>query len=335
MSLKLDRNARCAVVGYGSWATAIIKILCENEKRVSWLITNPAVAEGVINDEHNPKYLSDAELDIARIDVSDDINHVVREADIIILATPSAFLKKTLEPLTESLSDKFIVSAIKGIIPDEYLTVAEYMNRFYDIPFSHIGIVTGPCHAEEVALEHLSYLTVVCTDPDNSEVLRAKFSTKYIRTVSSTDIYGIEYATVLKNIYAIAVGIAAGLGYGDNFIAVLLANCSIEMERFVTETYPSERQTRASAYLGDLLVTGYSLFSRNRRFGMMIGRGHSVAAAHLQLGMVAEGYFASECIRHVNSRFGVEMPIADMVYDILYPKVKARAAMKILTTKLI
>ncbi len=335
MSLKLDRNARCAVVGYGSWATAIIKILCENEKRVSWLITNPTVAEGVINDEHNPKYLSDAELDIARIDVSDDINHVVREADIIILATPSAFLKKTLEPLRESLSDKFIISAIKGIIPDEYLTVAEYMNRFYEIPFSHIGIVTGPCHAEEVALEHLSYLTVVCTDQDNSEVLRAKFSTNYIRTVSSTDIYGIEYATVLKNIYAIAVGIAAGLGYGDNFIAVLLANCSIEMERFVTETYPSERQTRASAYLGDLLVTGYSLFSRNRRFGMMIGRGHSVAAAQLQLGMVAEGYFASECIRHVNSRFGVEMPIADMVYDILYRKVKARAAMKILTTKLI
>ncbi len=335
MSLKLDRNARCAVVGYGSWATAIIKILCENEKRVSWLITNPAVAEGVINDEHNPKYLSDAELDVARIDISDDINHVVREADIIILATPSAFLKKTLEPLRESLSDKFIISAIKGIIPDEYLTVAEYMNRFYDIPFGHIGIVTGPCHAEEVALEHLSYLTVVCTDQDNSEVLRAKFSTNYIRTVSSTDIYGIEYATVLKNIYAIAVGIAAGLGYGDNFIAVLLANCSIEMERFVTETYPSERQTRASAYLGDLLVTGYSLFSRNRRFGMMIGRGHSVAAAQLQLGMVAEGYFASECIRHVNSRFGVEMPIADMVYDILYRKVKARTAMKILTTKLI
>ena len=335
MSLKLDTNARCAVIGYGSWATAIVKILCENEQRVSWLISNPIVAEGVINEEHNPKYLSDAELDVARIDISDDINHVVRKADIIILATPSAFLKKTLEPLRESLSDKFIISAIKGIIPDEYLTVAEYMNRFYDIPFGHIGIVTGPCHAEEVALEHLSYLTVVCTDQDNSEVLRAKFSTNYIRTVSSTDIYGIEYATVLKNIYAIAVGIAAGLGYGDNFIAVLLANCSIEMERFVTETYPSERQTRASAYLGDLLVTGYSLFSRNRRFGMMIGRGHSVAAAQLQLGMVAEGYFASECIRHVNSRFGVEMPIADMVYDILYRKVKARTAMKILTTKLI
>lgn len=335
MSLKLDTNARCAVIGYGSWATAIIKILCENEKRVSWLISNPVVAEGIINEEHNPKYLSDAELDVARIDISDDINHVVREADIIILATPSAFLKKTLEPLRESLSDKFIISAIKGIIPDEYLTVAEYMNRFYEIPFSHIGIVTGPCHAEEVALEHLSYLTVVCTDQDNSEVLRAKFSTNYIRTVSSTDIYGIEYATVLKNIYAIAVGIAAGLGYGDNFIAVLLANCSIEMERFVTETYPSERQTRASAYLGDLLVTGYSLFSRNRRFGMMIGRGHSVAAAQLQLGMVAEGYFASECIRHVNNRFGVEMPIADAVYDILYRKVKARTAMKLLTTKLI
>lgn len=335
MSLKLDTNARCAVIGYGSWATAIVKILCENSPRISWLIGNPAVAEGVLADERNPKYLSDAALDINKLDISDDINKVVAEADIIILATPSAFLKKTLEPLTVALDDKFIVSAIKGIVPDEYVTVAEYMNQHYSIPFGRIGIVTGPCHAEEVALEHLSYLTVVCSNDDDAKVLQEKFTTDYIRTVTSNDIYGIEYATVLKNIYAIAVGIAAGLGYGDNFIAVLLANSSIEMERFLNETYPAERQSRASAYLGDLLVTGYSLFSRNRRFGMMIGRGHSVAAAQLQLGMVAEGYFASECIRHVNHRYGVEMPIADAVYDILYRKVKARNAMKILTTKLI
>ena len=335
MSLKLDTNARCAVIGYGSWATAIVKILCENEQRVGWLIGNPIVAEGVINEEHNPKYLSDAELDTSKLAISDDINQVVREADIIVMATPSAYLKKTLEPLTESLDDKFIVSAIKGIIPDEYVTVAEYFNQHYSIPFGHIGIVTGPCHAEEVALEHLSYLTVVCSNTEDAEVLQRKFTTKYIRTVTSSDIYGIEYATVLKNFYAIADGIADGLGYGDNFLAVLLANSSIEMERFLNETYPAERQSRASAYLGDLLVTGYSLFSRNRRFGMMIGRGHSVAAAQLQLGMVAEGYFASECIRHVNKRFGVDMPIADAVYDILYRKVKARAAMKLLTTKLI
>lgn len=335
MSLKLDSNARCAVIGYGSWATALVKILCENENRVGWLISNPAVAEGILTDERNPKYLSDAALDLSKLDISDDINHVVANADIVVLATPSAYLKKTLEPLTVALEDKFIVSAIKGIIPDEYLTVAEYMHEHYSIPFGRIGIVTGPCHAEEVALEHLSYLTVVCSNEEDAEVLRPKFTTDYIRTVTSNDIYGIEYATVLKNIYAIAVGIAAGLGYGDNFIAVLLANSSIEMERFLNQTYPTERQTRASAYLGDLLVTGYSLFSRNRRFGMMIGRGHSVAAAQLQLGMVAEGYFASECIRHVNSRFGVEMPIADMVYDILYRKVRARNAMKILTTKLI
>lgn len=335
MSLKLDSNARCAVIGYGSWATAIVKILCENEQRVGWLIGNPAVAEGVLTEERNPKYLSDAALSLSKLDISDDINKVVREADIIVMATPSAYLKKTLEPLTESLDDKFIVSAIKGIIPDEYVTVAEYFNQQYSIPFGRIGIVTGPCHAEEVALEHLSYLTVVCSDAEDTEVLRGKFSTDYIRTVTSSDIYGIEYATVLKNIYAIAVGIAAGLGYGDNFIAVLLANSSIEMERFLNETYPTERQSRASAYLGDLLVTGYSLFSRNRRFGMMIGRGHSVAAAQLQLGMVAEGYFASECIRHVNQRYGVEMPIADAVYDILYRKIRPRTAMKILTTKLI
>jgi glycerol-3-phosphate dehydrogenase (NAD(P)+) len=278
--------------------------------------------------------LSDAELDIARIDVSDDINHVVREADIIILATPSAFLKKTLEPLTESLTDKFIVSAIKGIIPEEYLTVAEYMNHFYDIPFSHIGIVTGPCHAEEVALEHLSYLTVVCTDPDNSEVLRAKFSTKYIRTVSSTDIYGIEYATVLKNIYAIAAGMCQALHYGDNFQAVLLSNAIQEIQRFATAMSNVPRDITASGYLGDVLVTGYSQFSRNRQFGQMLGLGYSVKAAQMEMEMIAEGFYGTKAIYEANQRIKVSLPIVDAMYEILYNRQKAKLIIKSLTTKL-
>ncbi len=335
MNLKLDTGAGCAVVGYGSWATALVKILAENETSVHWYVANPAVAEALRRTGHNPKYLTDVELPADRIVVCEDLNEAVAEAGIVILAAPSAYLKKTLAPLGVALDDKFVVSAIKGIVPDEYVTVAEYIHNRYGLPFSRIGIVTGPCHAEEVALERLSYLTVVCSDPDDAEVLRRKFTTDYIRTVTSTDIYGIEYATVLKNIYAIAVGIASGLGYGDNFTAVLIANCAIELERFLAESYPAERQTGASAYLGDLLVTGYSLFSRNRRFGMMIGRGHSVEAAQLQLGMVAEGYFASECIRHINGRLGIAMPIADTVYDILYRGARADKAMKQLTIKLI
>lgn len=335
MDFKLDTNARCAVVGYGSWATALVKILTENERTVRWHVANPAVAEVLRRDGHNPKYLTDVELPVGRIAVCEDLNEAVADAQIVVLAAPSAYLKKTLAPLAVPLDDKFVVSAIKGIVPDEYVTVAEYIHDRYGLPFGRIGIVTGPCHAEEVALERLSYLTVVCSDPDDAETLRHKFSTDYIRTVTSTDIYGIEYATVLKNIYAIAVGIASGLGYGDNFTAVLIANCAVEMERFLAESYPAKRQTGASAYLGDLLVTGYSLFSRNRRFGMMIGRGYSVEAAQLQLGMVAEGYFAAECIRHINTRFDIEMPIADTVYEILYRGAKAKEAMKELTTKLI
>lgn len=335
MNFKLNDQAQCAVIGYGSWGTALVKILTENERLVRWHIGNPVVADGIRLDGHNPKYLSDVEFDTSRLYISQDIDRIVQEADVVILATPSAYLKKTLSEMTVSLADKFIVSAIKGIVPDEYVTVAEYIHNNYQVSFGRIGIVTGPCHAEEVALERLSYLTVVCSDIDNAQTLRKKITTKYIRTVLSKDIYGIEYATVLKNIYAISVGIASGLGYGDNFTAVLIANCSIEMDRFLSETYPDERQTGASAYLGDLLVTAYSLFSRNRRFGMMIGRGYSVKAAHLQLGMVAEGYFAAECIHHINCRYNVEMPIADTVYDILYRGVPAAKAMKSLTTKLI
>ena len=328
-------NATVAIMGGGSWATAIAKILLSNVEKINWYIRRDDRIEDFKRLGHNPAYLSSVRFDTSRINFSSDINKVARESDILVFVTPSPYIKSHLKKLKEDIRDKFIVNAIKGIVPDENLIISEYFHRVYKVPYDNLSVMAGPCHAEEVALEHLSYLTVVCSNADDAEQLRRKFTTKYIQTVTSSDIYGIEYATVLKNIYAIAVGIAAGLGYGDNFLAVLLANSSIEMERFLNETYPAERQSRASAYLGDLLVTGYSLFSRNRRFGMMIGRGHSVAAAQLQLGMVAEGYFASECIRHINSRFGVEMPIANAVYDILYRKVKARNAMKLLTTKLI
>lgn len=335
MEYKIGKEARCAVIGYGSWATAIVGLLTVNERKVSWYIRNPEVLEGLRTEGRNPRYVSDLEFDRDRIAPSDDLNEVVRDADILILATPSAYLKEFLAPLTESLQDKFIVSAIKGIVPGDYQTVVEYIHDRYSLSYKQIGLVTGPSHAEEVSRGKLSYLTVVCTDPDNARLIGEKFATPYIRLSYSTDLYGIEYAAILKNIYALAVGVAVGLGYGDNFLAVLIANSAGEMTRFLQESYPAARDTQVSAYLGDLLVTCYSIHSRNRRLGLLIGHGCTVRSALNEMTMVAEGYFAADCIRHISSCHQVEMPIAEAVYKILYKNAPARRCMKELTLKLI
>ncbi len=335
MEYKIGKEARCAVIGYGSWATAIAGLLVENEPKVGWYVRNPEVLEGLLAEGRNLKYVSDLEFDPSRITPSGDINEVVANADIIILATPSAYLKDFLEPLTVSLKDKFIVSAIKGIVPGDYKTVVEYIHDHYDLSYKQIGIITGPSHAEEVSRGKLSYLTVVCTDIDNAYMLGNSFMTDYIRLSYSTDLYGIEYGAIMKNIYALAVGMAVGLGYGDNFLAVLIANAANEMTRFLQESYPAERNTQVSAYLGDLLVTCYSTHSRNRRLGLMIGRGLTVKSALNEMTMVAEGYFAADTIRHINGHHKIELPIADMVYNVLYKGASARKCMKELTTKLI
>ena len=336
MEYKIGKDARCAVIGYGSWATAIVWLLAANETRVGWYVRNPEVLENLRTEGRNPRYLSDVEFDMERIAVSDDLDEVVRDADILVLAAPSAYLKEFLAPLTESLADKFIVSAIKGIIPgDEYKTVVEYIHDRYGVSYSQLGLFTGPSHAEEVSRGKLTYLTVVCTDPGNARLIGSKFAAPYIKLSYSTDLYGIEYAAILKNIYALAVGIAVGLGYGDNFLAVLIANGAGEMKRFLDESYPEARETLVSAYVGDLLVTCYSVHSRNRRLGLLIGRGCSVRSALNEMTMVAEGYFAADCIRHINTRHEVDMPIAETVYKILYEKASARRSMKELITKLI
>ena len=335
MAYTIEREARCAVIGYGSWATALVKIILENEADVGWYIRNREVLDYIRQHKTNPRYLRDVHFYTNNLRMSDDIDEVVASADIVILAVPSAFLKAVLEPLTVSLRDKFVISAIKGIVPDDYVTVAEYINRHYEVPFDQIGIISGPCHAEEVALERLSYLTVVCKSLDNAVILGEKIKTRYINVSHSTDIYGIEYAAVIKNIYAIAVGMAIGLGYGDNFLAVLISNAAMEMARFMNTTYPAPRDTNASAYLGDLLVTSYSQFSRNRTFGLMIGKGYSVRNAQIEMSMIAEGYYASACITQINKRHGVDMPIARMVYNILSGGESPSAAMKMLTARLV
>lgn len=335
MEYRIGPNARCAVIGHGSWATAIVGLLAAGKQRVGWYVRNPEVLETLLAEGRNPKYISDMEFGSGCIAPSGDLNAVVRDAEIVILAMPSAYLKEFLEPLTVSLADKFVVSAIKGIVPGDYQTVAEYVRSRYGLSFGQIGLFSGPSHAEEVSRGRLSYLTVVCTDVRNAMAIGEKFAGGNIRLSYSTDIYGVEYAAILKNIYALAVGLAVGLGYGDNFLAVLIANAAGEMARFLRESYPAERNTQVSAYLGDLLVTCYSTYSRNRRLGLLIGHGCTVKSALNEMTMVAEGYFAAECIRHVNTRHGVEMPIADMVYRVLYEGASARRSMKELTTKLL
>ena len=299
MKYSIDPNARCAVIGAGSWATAIVKILLENEKRIAWYIREPEIRESIAANGTNALYLQDVHFDADRLDISGDVNEVFEQADLVVLAVPSAYIKTTLQPLRVSLENKFIVSAIKGIIANEYITIAEFMNQDYGVPFGR------------------------------------KFASRYINTVYSTDIYGVEYGAVLKNIYAVAVGICTGLGYGDNFMAVLIANSAMEMSRFMERTYPSPRDFNASVYLGDLLVTCYSKFSRNRTFGTMIGKGYSVKSTMLEMTMVAEGYYSSACINQINKKFDIYMPIADAVYRILYQKASAADTIKRLQKELV
>jgi glycerol-3-phosphate dehydrogenase (NAD(P)+) len=308
----------------------------ENGNRVGWYVRNPDVAESLRSEGRNPRYLSDVEFDAKCIEVSGDINAVVGATDVVIFAAPSAFVKNYFEGLTVPLADRFVISAIKGIVPGNYLSVTEYLSRDHGLTLGRTGVIGGPSHAEEIALERLSYLTVACENLDNARIMTHKLSAKYIRTTISADIHGVEYAAILKNIYALSVGIAAGLGYGDNFASVLISNGAREMRRFLQKVFPcTGRDTDVSAYLGDLLVTAYSPFSRNRRFGLMIGTGLHVKVAQMELGGVAEGYYASETVRHVNDAHGVDMPIAEAVYSILYEGTTPSKTMRNLTNKLI
>lgn len=334
MSYKIKNDAVCGMIGYGSWATALVHTLQENRQSIWWHIRNPEVLESIQTEGRNAKYLNDVEFDKELINATADINEVVRNSDIIIIAAPSAYLKDFMKDLTESLDGKFILSATKGIIPDDYKTITEFFRDTYGLSYDHLGLISGPSHAEEVSRDRLSYLTVAATDVENGNVIGSKFATPNLQIRYSQDIYGIEYAGILKNIYALAGGLAAGLGYGDNFRAVLTAAGAQEMTRFINESYPFERNTMQSAYLGDLLVTSYSTFSRNRRLGQLIGHGNTVKSALNEMTMIAEGYFAAECIKHINERHNVSMPIADMVYDVLYRRANPRRRMKELTTQL-
>jgi glycerol-3-phosphate dehydrogenase (NAD(P)+) len=316
--MKGTGRADVTVIGSGSWATAIVKLLCTNASTICWFVQFEEELKYLKKFHHNQKYLSAIDFKPEKLILTGEINRAVRLADIIILVTPAAFLKETLSPLKISLTGKTICSAIKGFVPEDNSIVGEFMHKRYNVPYSHIVIITGPSHAEEVAMEKLTYLTIASQDGEKAKLVAHFLKNHYLRTILSDDIYGTEYAAVMKNIYAIAAGICIGLGYGDNFLAVLLSNAAMELKTFIDKIHPIERDIKSSAYLGDLLVTCYSQFSRNRAFGNMIGKGYSVHNALMEMIMVAEGYYASIGIHKLRNEMNLRIPIAETVYRILY-----------------
>lgn len=331
----MENQKKIAVIGGGSWATALVKILCNNVNSVNWYMRNEGAVAHVLKYRHNPNYLQSVEFDLNKINVSTDLVEIIRPADIVILATPSAFLVKLFENFpAELLRDKWVFSAVKGIIPEYHAIPARFIHKTFGTPYDNIGIICGPCHAEEVAMERLSYLTIASQDDEIAEEVADLLACRYIKTTVSDDLFGTELSAVLKNVYSIASGICSGLGYGDNFQAVLVSNAIQEIENLIDEMSPIHRDVKSSAYLGDLLVTAYSKFSRNRSFGFMIGKGYSVKTAQMEMDMIAEGYYATKSVMEIKKKFDVEMPIVEAVYNILYERISPVIEMRILTERL-
>jgi len=315
----MGRLGKIAVIGAGSWATALAKLLLNNNDRINWYVRRQERIDDFIRYHRNTVYLSDVTFDTARIDFYSDINAAVADADTLVVAIPSPYFKSEAEKITSDISGKNIVSAVKGLVPGDNMIVTEWFARNCGCADPNLLVIGGPCHAEEVALDHLSYLTIGCHDLDKSREFGKAITGVRLKTIHSQDVEGIEYAAVLKNVYAIASGMVNGMKAGDNFKAMLVCNAVREMRSFIDAIYPMDRDICRSAYLGDLLVTSYSLFSRNHNFGAMIGKGHSVKAAKMEMEMVAEGYYGTRCMYEINqATVKVEMPILDCVYRILY-----------------
>lgn len=335
MNMILKEHPQIGVIGYGSWATALVSVITGNGYRINWHIRNQEVLESINKDNVNSKYLSDIELDGNLITVSDNINEVVSESDILIMAMPSAYISNSLSGLTVNLSDKFFVSAVKGIVPKEKATVTEYLHRVYSVPLAHLGVISGPTHAEEVSHGRMTYITAACENIDNAKAIGKIIGNAGLKFSYSSDMQAIEYAAVLKNIYAIAAGMASGLGYGDNFLAVLVSACAVEMSTFLASMNHSDQCDYYKNCLGDLLVTCYSTYSRNRRLGLLIGRGCTVKSALNEMTMIAEGYFAADGMHHITSETNADLPIVEMVYDVLYHCANARKSMKTFASTLL
>lgn len=341
------------LIGSGSWGTALVKILTDGHNRVHWCVRNAKVLEHIQSRKHNPNYLSSVHFNTDLLSLSEDPLETLRACDAVIIAIPSAYLLEQVEPIpAEAFEGKKVVSAVKGILPKQNILLNDYLHQQKACNPDHYFTIMGPCHAEEVAAEKLSYLTFSGVNEAETEKLAAHFRTPYLNTVVNTDVYGVQFAAILKNIYALGAGIAHGLEYGDNFLSVFIANAADEMAGFLRkvgirnievgvhatpdELHPKKSPNyAASVYLGDLLVTCYSLFSRNRMFGNMIGKGYSVQSAQLEMNMVAEGYNASRSIYHINKDIGADIPLAATVYQILWEGLNARKGFRAIEAYLI
>jgi len=328
----LQEKSRVLVIGGGSWATALSKLVSENTKELIWWMRNEESINHLKKFSHNPKYLQSASFEMSNIELSSNLPELISKAEILIIAIPSAFIHNTLKSLPkELLKGKVIFSALKGMIPEYNMIPARYFHKHFEVPYENIGIICGPCHAEEIAMERLSYLTIACSDSEKANKMASFLACRYVNTKVSDDLFGTEFSAILKNVYALAAGITSGLGYGDNFQAVLISSSIREIEKFIDAVHPIHRDTKTSAYLGDLLVTAYSKFSRNRSFGFMIGKGYSLKTAQMEMNMIAEGYYAVNSLAKVKDEFKVEMPILECVYSILYENASARKKIKALT----
>jgi len=348
-----QQHLKFGVIGSGSWATALVKILTDNGQHINWWVRNPKNIEYIQNRNHNPQYLPSAYLNTSCLTLSDNLNTVIKESDVLLLVVPSAYIKEALsEADKEAFKNKKVISAIKGIVPDADILLNDYLEQEFGVRLQNYFALLGPCHAEEVASEKLSYLTFSGVDEAFTETISSYFKTPYINTITNSDILGVQYAAVLKNIYALGAGIAHGLEYGDNFLSVYIANSADEMAGFLRKAgvqhmvvgehqAPNKTASKkspnyaASVYLGDLLVTCYSLFSRNRTFGAMIGKGYTVQSAQLEMNMVAEGYNAAKCIEHINQKVGATMPIAETIYKILWQRLQPDEGFRLIEETLI
>ncbi len=327
-------HCRVAVLGSGSWATALAKIILHNEQHINWFMRRQEAIDDFVQTGKNPDYLYQVPFDVSRINFSSDINEVITNSDILVVAIPSPYVKLVTKKIRRSLRRKVVVSAVKGMIPDENITITDYLHIRFDVPEEQLAVIAGPCHAEEIALEHLSYLTIGSADPDKATMVAELLSAPYVHTTTSDDVNGLEYSSVMKNIYAIAAGMCHSLRYGDNFQAVLISNAVQEIQRFIAANNGVPSNIDASGYLGDVLVTSYSKFSRNRQFGQMVGMGYSVKAAQMEMQMVAEGYYGTKCIYDANQLLHVSLPIVEAMYDILYNHKSPTIIIQQLTKKL-
>jgi len=323
------------ILGSGSWATALVKIFSENSNRVNWYVRSEEKANHIRAFRNNPKYLASVSIDLDKVSLYQDLLDFVRSTDILVVAIPAAFIHQTLDPISkQELENKWVISAVKGMIPEFHAIPARYFHKTLSVPYERIGLICGPCHAEEIALERLSYLTVGSENQEITSTLSQAMRSHYLRVSESDDLFGAELSAILKNVYAIASGICSGLGYGDNFQAILVSNAIQEISRFLDAVHPIPRDIHSSAYLGDLVVTCYSKFSRNRTFGYMIGKGYTLKSAQLELGMVAEGYYAVSSLVEINKKFQVELPILQAVYHILFDETPAKKTIESLTLEL-